>query len=411
MAKQRKPQKYIKGVRKKRVASTSTARKKPAKKSAPKSRSKVKTKTKITKKKIAAPVKKKAVILKNKSKPGSKAKADPVVSKIESTVPKNDALSYYNKLKSQVSEFYKEQTGDEKINRVYLENRTMDAFRKLKSFSNDNITPTSYKAFINNLDQIIQMPTRQMLDRDSLEPSDEMGFDWWLIDDYFKRNADILSKYKNIIVDLQSLLGVNEIWEAKDADALDFHEIRRQVAKLVAKMKTDKNYYAYFKILKSSDGKTIIFELSDYEPIIKIEKEDLVEPEVGEEEEGEEEMEEEEEAEEVAQPTEKKGKGKKGAKEKPAEEKPEKISAAEKAQIERDTKKGNLELLILKREAFEKSIAFNNRQVKEIADTIKVLKSIDIDFSDEKSQVLSLQASNKKLYSDINDINDKIKNL
>lgn len=407
MAKQqpKKKRTFIKNLRKKHVRSRSTKKNvKPKKKGTVKGSSKG---SKAVGSKQKAGGKKPAKSTTPKKKPGPKKGSS------KGSTPKgkvNDGIKYYNRLKSEVAKFYKAQTSKETVNRWYLEGKTTLAYTHLKSGAPPGgINDTYFKFFVNNLDQFLAKPTRDAFDKTKLKDTAD-GFNYWLIEDYFYTNEEDLRMFNKIVIDMEDLLGANEQWEATDPQDFDFVQIRRSVANLVGRMKRKgkglEKYYAYFHIYRDVENNEIIFVLTDVEPDTMVDEDDMETPEVFE-------PAEEKPAEPEPKKKKKKGKEKKG-KEKPAAAKPEpeeKLTAKEKATIAREEKRGSLDLLTAKRESFEKSMSFNNKQIREIADVIKILKDIGVNYADEKKQVLQLQAANKQLMTNIATINQKINDL
>lgn len=358
-------------------------------------------------KKVVKANKKKTAKGTAKKKPAKKQAArSPVTGKLKAKTKatQNDSVWYYNQLKKYVARHYKEQTGEEKMNRVYLEAQTRSAFKQLKELTGGNIDSSSFKAFINNLDQIISRPTRREMTSDEIEPG-IFGFHWWLIDDYFRTRGADIALFKSVTVDLQAMVGPNEIWQSPKGAKIekDLPEIRRQVAKLVARAKLDDSSLApYFHVIKAKDKSEILFELNSAPPDSVLDKDDMGE-------------EPEEEPTEEAPAPKKRGPKPKGEKEKPVtkgkEPQPPPAPTKTEAELKREEKKGNLELLTLKRESFEKSIKFNTEQIKDITDTIKIFKEIGISYKNEANELKQIMTDNQHLRQLISKVNDQISDL
>lgn len=313
-------------------------------------------------------------------------------------VKKNKNLEFYNKLKSQVSHFYKDEFPEQRFNRVFIESKTRSLFTQLKATS-PVITNVAFKGFVNNLDAFIQKPSAERLSPELISNSGQ-GIDWWNIEMYIDNKGDELSKFKSITVDLSGIIGPGNTEKVDDPDSLDLKRILKDIRNFVDNHKRhDDSQFLFFNILISKDGKEIIFELTDNEPLDKIEPDELDDAEVPFSDEAEE---------EVPEPVKPKKKKGKKEEEEPEEEKPAKEDKEAKA---RKAKKENIEIYKSLLESYQKSFAFNNQQIKEIAGVIKVLKEIEVPFTEELKQIKELQKSNVGLSKNINEVNSKMQKL
>ncbi len=317
---------------------------------------------------------------------------------------KRSSVEYYNQLKSEVSQFYKEEHGKKRLDKTFLEARTKYAFKILKGKAAGGIiTDSLYKGFVNNLDGIMHKPASVIAKPDFIIDT-SIQIDYWNLEVFIEKYYDELKQYNNVAISLDSILGPGNDQEEEDLDDLDIATVVRDVKKFaIREHKKDDSQFLFFNILKSEDNESLIFELVDQESPDKLrvvdgEMDDTEIPVF--------------EPEPEAKGKKKKvtkGKEKEKEKEKPAET--EKISATERAAIERENKKGDLERLTLKKESYQKDIAFNNQQILHTAGLVEVLRKNKIDFSDELEQMVEYKKTNKDLMAEINLINKKLKDL
>lgn len=334
---------------------------------------------------------------KSKKKAASKKTSSKKKTTAVSKKPERTNLQYYNELKSEVSEFYKDQLNKKRIDRTFLTARTDYAFKilKAKAGPDGKINANLYKGFVNNLDTIMHKPANVVLKPDLIADT-AIQIDYWNLELFIDKHKDELKEYQTVSIDMSSVLGTGNDQTEEDIDDLDTKTAIRDIKKFaIREGEKDNSQFLFFNVLKSKDNESLIFELVDTESPNKIR---VVDGEIEETEIPEYEIT------EKPKPT---GEGK----EKKEEEKPEKLTAAEKAAIERDNKKGDLERLTMKKKSFQEDIAFNNKQMIETAGLIEVLKRLKVDSSDEQQSLLDYKKANKELLSDINDINKKIKDL
>ena len=75
---------------------------------------------------------------------------------------KNQNLLFYSKLKSEVSKFFKEKNKKGTLSRSFVNNKTKIWFRRLKaSAPNNQITPSLFRGFVNNMDALYKADKRR----------------------------------------------------------------------------------------------------------------------------------------------------------------------------------------------------------------------------------------------------------
>lgn len=353
---------------------------KPRKVSKPQIKKKIAAKKPVSKGKKTAGEKKgkgkkpKGVVLQKKTAAGKR--------KLSGT--KADNKLFYNDLKKSVAEYYQKELGKKHVDRTFLESKTKYLFKALKAQAPGGIINNSvFKGFVNNLEFISSKPATSVLQQDLINETG-LSLQWWNLEPWIDQNGAQLEGFESFEIIASDIIGAGNDQQADSVSGLDIKGVIRDIGQAMRRMGLKgKSDFLYWDILKSKDGKTIVFQLSTSEPsnIMLPDKDgefDEVElPEFEEE---------------------------SAAKAEPAKEEPVKETPTQK-------RKGELDILTSKKESFQKDIEFNNKQIKDIAETIKLLKELGIPIKEEKKRLVELSKENGELSKSISEINKKIKDL
>lgn len=303
---------------------------------------------------------------------------------------------WYQKLRSEVIAFYKQEYETTKLDKGFITARTRYAFEYLnKTAPVGGVTKTFFKRFVVNLDQILTKPSITVLEKDNFIGG-EKGIEYWELENYFNDNRQDLKKYKEIVVDCSNIIpGLIETGSAPEEINCQsiFKEIRNHFYRINKAKKLQESDILWFAIFKSKNGVQIVFELVDNQPDEVIKPEGATGAPGGEDEE-----------EDIEEPT------TTTKKTTPPAEAPEVLPPTRTAikEEERAAEIHTIEKLERKKNSYRKDIKFNSKEIDKMAKLVNLYKGMGINTESEMARLKKLKDTNENLFGKIDVINEQL---